>query len=302
MSTLVMTMVLIGAGDIQAPPEPPPPLQSIHFAPLPGLPPPERVIPLSVEVTSAPAPLRGAARPARRAAANLGAYFSEDDYPTRALREHHEGTVAFRLDVDPAGRVANCTVTGSSGSEALDGTTCRILRARPHYVPARMADGSAGADSVNGRVRWRLSETDGRAGVPVPVRPARLLNPAIERPTTADYPRDATRLPERGSGLRVAIGRAGRVIGCDVVGSSGSGLLDAAACPLYAARARFAPARNPTGAAVCDVARVTVYWADAESVEHRPRQSPREWAPASGPPRPLRMQLNAGLCPGWSPR
>ena len=43
------------------------------------------------------------------------------------------------------------------------------------------------------------------------------------------------------------------MIGCEIVASSGSALLDAAACPLYTARARFTPARNPAGGAVCDV-------------------------------------------------
>jgi TonB family protein len=238
-------------------------------------------------------------RPARRAAANLGAYFSGDDYPTRALRETHEGTVAFRLDVDPAGQVASCTVTGSSGSQALDSATCRILRARPHFVPARMADGSAGPDSVRGTVRWRMQETEGRGGVPVAPNPARLLTPNPGAVTDADYPRGAPPLAQRGSRVRVAIGRNGRVIGCDLAGSSGSAVLDAAACPLYAARARFEPARNLAGATVCDMAWDVVWWGAPPADRPAPRRSLR--GPAARIPGPLRAQLRARHCPGWSP-
>jgi TonB family protein len=294
MTLLAVALLLTGESEAQPVPSPePPPLVVIHD---------EFVVPVSrpiralmPEVTSAPAPLPRATRPARRAQVILRSYFSEDDYPARAARENQEGTVAFRLDVDSAGNVATCTVTGSSGSPALDQATCRILRSRPHFVPARMADGSFAADSVRGRVRWRLPEAHGRAGLPIAAVPARLLTPNPGAVSNHDYPRDAPRLPAGGSGLRVAIGRAGRVIGCEIVGSSGSAILDAAACPLYAARARFAPARNLTGAAICDVTWDTVGW-----LPHEDRSAPGP-NHAARVPGPLRAQLRTRHCPGWSP-
>ncbi len=295
MSGLAVAMLLIGTGDMQPPPAPPSP--SILFAPLTPLPAAERLTPLEPEVTSAPSPLPRAARPVRRAAANLRRYFSVDDYPARALRDRHEGTVAFRLEVDPAGRVATCTVTRSSGSPALDNATCRILRARPRYVPALMADGSAGPDAVRGRVRWRLSEADGRAGVPVAVRAARLLTPHAGMVTAADFPSGAPPFTLRGSRLRVAIGRDGRVIGCDLASGSGSAALDAAACPLYAARARFAPARNAAGGAVCDVTWDVVWWSSPRlDLPQQPHPNLR--GRAARIPDSLRAQLRSRHCPG----
>jgi protein TonB len=299
MSVLAMAMLLAGAGETPpAPPPEPPPGFSIQFGPLTA-PPPVRSTGLTPAVTSAPSPLPRAIRPARRATANLGSYFSEDDYPVRALRERHEGTVAFRLDVDPAGRVATCTVTGSSGSQALDAETCRALRARARFFPARMADGSAAPDSVSGNFRWRMREEEGRSGVPVAPHPARLLTPNAGTVTGADYPRGAPPHALRGNGLRVAIGREGRVIGCDLDGSSGSAVLDAAACPLYAARARFEPARNLAGATVCDVAWDVVWWGAPPA--DRPASRRRLRGSAARIPGPLRAQLRARHCPGWSP-
>jgi TonB family protein len=299
MSVLAMAMLLAGAGETQPAPSPePPPAISIQFLPYTA-PAPVRITGLMPAVNSAPSPLPRAMRPTRRAKANLEAYFSADDYPARALRETHEGTVAFRLDVDPAGRVATCTVTVSSGSQVLDSATCRMLRARPHFIPARMADGSAVPDTVRGNVRWRMREDEGRGGVPVAPHPARLLTPNPGAVTDADYPHGAPPLAPRGSRVRVAIGREGRVIGCDLVGSSGSAALDAAACPLYAARARFEPARNLAGGTVCDMAWGVVWWSASPADRPAPRRSLRGQAVRI--PGRLRAQPRVRHCPGWSP-
>jgi TonB family protein len=92
----------------------------------------------------------------RRARANLSAYFSADDYPAAALRGNHQGTTGFRLTIAPNGRVTNCAVTASSGSAALDQATCRILRSRARYTPARGRGGTAIGGIDTGRVTWRL--------------------------------------------------------------------------------------------------------------------------------------------------
>lgn len=81
-------------------------------------------------------------------------YFGADDYPRAALRNEEAGTVRFRIAIGPNGRVGDCTITGSSGSAALDGATCRILRARIRYAPARPGAPVAGADL--GWVSYRL--------------------------------------------------------------------------------------------------------------------------------------------------
>ena len=101
-----------------------------------------------------------ASRPQHRARANLMQYFTPEDYPPAALERHAEGSVRFRVGIDPAGRVISCTVTKSSNDPALDAATCAILLGRAQYAPARDARGRAVADFDDGRVTWRLPEEE----------------------------------------------------------------------------------------------------------------------------------------------
>src|SRR6218665_3518596 len=88
----------------------------------------------------------------------LSTYFSPDDYPAAALRANEQGVVGFVLDVSAEGRVSDCRLYRSSGSNALDNATCRVLRARARLLPARDAAGPAGASRVSGSLGWRLPD------------------------------------------------------------------------------------------------------------------------------------------------
>ena len=81
-----------------------------------------------------------------RAKANLANLFSDEDYPAAALAAREQGSSSFTLDVGANGRVAGCTITRSSGSAALDSTTCRLLRSRARFTPAVDASGATVAD------------------------------------------------------------------------------------------------------------------------------------------------------------
>ena len=83
-------------------------------------------------------------------------YHRPDDYPPEARRAGAQGRVAFELAARPDGRVYFCRIMRSSGSAALDAATCRILRARVRYLPARDEAGHAVGDDVFGEVVWRL--------------------------------------------------------------------------------------------------------------------------------------------------
>ena len=87
----------------------------------------------------------------------LARYFSNRlDYPAAALRDRVEGRVGFALAVTAQGRVNGCRITASSGSSALDSTTCRILYSRARYTPARDARGVAVPDADVGEIVWTL--------------------------------------------------------------------------------------------------------------------------------------------------
>lgn len=91
-----------------------------------------------------------------RARANLASYVSDEDYPSSAARNEEQGTTRFKLVVGPDGRVKDCTVTSSSGSSALDSTTCRLMRQRAKFTPAKNNRGEPTSDTVSNAIRWVL--------------------------------------------------------------------------------------------------------------------------------------------------
>ncbi|HYG47769.1 MAG TPA: TonB family protein [Allosphingosinicella sp.] len=103
----------------------------------------------------APVPAPREIKPAR-AKANLASYVSDEDYPTSAVRNEEQGTTRFRLSVGPDGRVKECSVTSSSGSSALDATTCKLMRQRAKFQPATGSDGRPTSDTVTSAIRWVL--------------------------------------------------------------------------------------------------------------------------------------------------
>ncbi len=78
-----------------------------------------------------------------------------------------ERVVAVRYTVNVDGRVTDCTVTESSGSAELDGTTCRLIEKRFRYKPSRDGSGRAVPSIVEEEHSWRLdpgSSGSGSAG------------------------------------------------------------------------------------------------------------------------------------------
>lgn len=80
----------------------------------------------------------------------------ESDYPRAAIQARKSGTVRIRFVVAPSGRVSQCVVTRSSGSAALDETTCRLIQSRFRYRPARDYTGQPIAETIRGEHEWEL--------------------------------------------------------------------------------------------------------------------------------------------------
>ena len=131
----------------------------VEAGPLPKL--PDIVIaqpgPAVVPTADPPAPRIEPKRvePAR-AKANLASYVSDEDYPSSAVRNEEQGTTRFRLTVGANGRVTDCSVTSSSGSPALDATTCKLMRQRAKFTPAMDSSGTPTGDTVASAIRWVL--------------------------------------------------------------------------------------------------------------------------------------------------
>lgn len=97
--------------------------------------------------------------PVRRARLVAGE-LSLADYPPALRRAGIGGRVEIHMTVEPTGRVSRCLVARSSGSAELDALTCRLVRQRYRFNPARDARGQAVRDLVGESHLWR----SGRSG------------------------------------------------------------------------------------------------------------------------------------------
>lgn len=63
------------------------------------------------------------------------------DYPDTAMRDNLAGAVRFRLAVDAEGKVSDCVVQAAYSDPAFREATCKALRHRARFTPARDAQG-----------------------------------------------------------------------------------------------------------------------------------------------------------------
>lgn len=121
---------------------------SAYFAAAPPMPPAPRIV----------APAEPRAEPQ--------SYVRPEDYPLAASDAGEQGTVGFSIDVGVDARVNACTVTKSSGSSSLDAATCRIMRSRARFTPARDSNGNPRASHIEQEVTWSLPEDAVSSGKP----------------------------------------------------------------------------------------------------------------------------------------
>ena len=110
------------------------------------------------EPATTPPPTTPSLASGPRVSGNRTSWFSTNDYPPSAIRAEEQGVVKVQLGIGPDGRVSSCTVTATSGSSALDLTTCRLYQKRARFAPARDETGGAIASTYVDRVVWRLPE------------------------------------------------------------------------------------------------------------------------------------------------
>ena len=150
---------------VPPPPVAPPPPINVSVSPpqiqtVTTPPPPAPVIPIA-RPAPPPAPAPAPPPPQRANPEPRGrpqSWVTNDDYPSRAVREEAEGVVRFRLTVGPDGRVANCDVTGSSGHSVLDDEVCRLLQRRARFDPALDSRGNPTTGTWSSSFRWQLQQ------------------------------------------------------------------------------------------------------------------------------------------------
>ena len=81
----------------------------------------------------------------------------QEQYPPRAVRDEVEGRVGVRVTVGPNGRVADCSVTSSSGSSILDDAACSGMRTYARFNPALDAAGNPTNGSYTTTIVYQLN-------------------------------------------------------------------------------------------------------------------------------------------------
>lgn len=130
---------------------------------------------------------------------NPAQFFGVDSYPPEAIRAGEQGRVVAKLAVAADGHVAECVVSESSGSLALDRRTCEIALARVTFTPATDDKGTPIASSYTLPVRWLLPMGGDSA---MPSGPVEITNATF---------------PDTVVALTVTVGGDGLVERCDTV-------------------------------------------------------------------------------------
>lgn len=147
---------------IVAPPPPininpaPPPISVVTQAP----PPPPVVIPRAAPPPPpppAPPPPPSQARPASPDNQGRWAARIQENYPSRAIRDEVEGRVGVRVTIGTNGRVTECSVTSSSGSNDLDRAACDGMERYARYNPALNAAGEPTTGTAQTTIVYQLS-------------------------------------------------------------------------------------------------------------------------------------------------
>lgn len=158
--------------------EPPPPPESLPPPPEISSPPPLMRIPMQSPLqvpqtpaipqpptqTYVPAPPAPAAPPPaprviqpKSAVGDLQGLIGNDDYPQAAIDADQQGSTSVVLTIGTNGRVSDCAIARSSGSRALDTTTCRILKSKAKFTPAQDSSGNPTTGTFPKTIRWVLT-------------------------------------------------------------------------------------------------------------------------------------------------
>ena len=75
-------------------------------------------------------------------ALNGNRWSNADDYPEDAWRARVQGYVTVSFVIGADGRMTNCQVVRSSGSQILDAVPCKVLSKRARFAPAKDSSGA----------------------------------------------------------------------------------------------------------------------------------------------------------------
>ncbi len=87
---------------------------------------------------------------------NPGRWITDNDYRPSWISREFSGVAGFTLEIDRQGRISDCTITRSTGYSALDDATCRLLRSRAEFSPAKDSSGAIVPGTYSSSVNWQI--------------------------------------------------------------------------------------------------------------------------------------------------
>ncbi len=87
---------------------------------------------------------------------NPGNWITDNDYRPSWISREFSGVAGFTLEIDRQGRISDCTITRSTGHTALDDATCRLLRNRAEFSPAKDSSGAIVPGTYTSSVNWQI--------------------------------------------------------------------------------------------------------------------------------------------------
>ena len=85
-----------------------------------------------------------------------GNWFGPDDYPAGARQGGHNGSVQFRLDIDPAGQIVGCHILARTSPDEFADRTCALITRRGKFTPALDAAQRPVRSYYINRVQWQM--------------------------------------------------------------------------------------------------------------------------------------------------
>ena len=87
-----------------------------------------------------------------------GSWVSTNDYKSVWINREWTGTARFAVTVGTNGRVTDCRIVSSTGHEALDAATCKLVKQRAKFAPARNGAREKIAGTYTNAIRWELPD------------------------------------------------------------------------------------------------------------------------------------------------
>jgi len=133
--------------------------------------------PSVANATSQPSVSNFPARPIK-----LDGLISASDFPLSVRTSNAEYVVSVTLQVDRVGKVVDCFIDVTSGSQALDDATCNLLKQRAQFTPA-VEDGYVAVSEYKYTQRWvapkAVTHSNAVPAAPLATAPKRIVQPSI---------------------------------------------------------------------------------------------------------------------------